>query len=540
MTPEPNRTKPCMCLSFDYKNATHYRASNTSIFYVYSTVKIIRVPPVTSANGLFQCTMKSELLPCQPSITFDFNPYLGSYYLTQPTAGTQSPGSSFYNAIESATNASVHIDTILTFRTPFTYLPSVGDRLEGLGYVPRSLLDWMFQQDAHTGNPSLLASCLPGGPPLGPLVPNISAVITVDTLLPPPTTIIGDTLLAPPTIGGTELARPCAIVGHTRLPPVVPVVTDAIGDMLEAGPIVATPGKDLTVSTAITVTNVGCFNPEACPTIRASRALEANSASGDFISNTLKPGVSSMTVARSKLNVAAGKVDKALPLLFTLGDQVFTPHPAGFSIDGTTISVGGRGLTIAGIAVQLESSGILKVGTSVVSMRDTAIIGDDLQAAAYSVGGQVFTPNWNAFRIGGTTISAEGPGVTIAGTPIRLEASGILKIGTSVASIANIASTTGHSPLASMGDEIFTSHPTASPVTRTTVSEAGSIITTSVTPANWETSGNQGTGASTPTLTPKHSVKASNSHSERNNNPIIMKRVRLVIIIYFICQLLAL
>ena len=410
---------------------------------------------------------------------------------------------------------------ILTFPTPFTYLPSVGDRLEGLGYVPRSMLDWMLQQDAHTGHASLLASCLPGGPPLGPLVPNISAVVTVDTLLPPPTSIIGGAL-APPLF------------------PMVPAVTDAIGDMPKAGPVAATPGKDLTVSTAVTVINAGCFNPQACPTIRASPTLEANSASGDFISNNIKPGVSSMTVARSKSDDAVGKVDKALPLLFTLGNQVFTPHPAGFPIDGATISAGGQGLTIAGTAIQLESSGILKIGTSVVSMGNTAIVGDDLQLAAYSVGGQVFTPNGIAFRIAGTTIAAGGPGVTISGTPIRLETSGILKIGTSATSIANVASKTAHFRLASMGTDIFTPNPTASAVQNSAVSGKDSIITVSVTPTNLATSGDQGTGGSTPTLTPKHSVKASNSRSRRNNCPIMTKRLGLLIIMYVICQIVAL
>ena len=387
----------------------------------------------------------------------------------------------------------------------------------------------MLQQDAHTGHASLLASCLPGGPPLGSLVPNISADFTLDTFLSPLTSIVGDTILPPLVPAATN-----------SLDSVLPIATDAIDDMPEAGPVVATPGKDLTVSTAVTVTNAGCFNPEACPTIRVSRAFEANSASGDFTSNTVKPGVSSTTVARSRLDDAAGKANKALPLLVTLGDQVFTPHPAGFLIDGTTISAGGRDLTIAGTDIHLESSGILNIGTSVVSMSNTAIVGDDSQLAAYSVGGQVFTPNGIAFRIAGTTISAGGPGVTISGTPIRLETSGILKISTSVASIANVASTTDHYRLASVGTDIFTPDPTASAVQKSAISGADSIITVSVTTTNLATSGDQGTGGSTPTLTPKHSVKASDSRSGRNNNPTIKKRLGLLIIIYVICQIVAL
>ena len=433
------------------------------------------------------------------------------------------------------------------------------DRLEGLGYVPRSILDWMLQQDAYTGHASLLTSCSPGGPPLinsdlSIPAPISSGVITVDTLLSSAPTIIGTTVS--PASGAVMVVTAISHVhgvqgaaeGHPPGPDWVngpwagynPIITDAIGEMPAAGPVVATPGKDLTVSTAVTVTSAGCFNPEACPTIRASQALEADSASVDLISQTVKPGRPSTTTARAKMGDAAGTADKALPLLLTFESHLFTPHPAGFSNDGTSISAGGRGVTIAETAIQLESSGIVKIGSSVISMKNTASLDDELQFAAYSVGGQVFTPNWREFRIAGTTISAEGPDVTIAGTPIRLEASGILKIGTSVASVANVTSTTGHSRLASVGTEIFTPNPTVSAVSSSAVSEAGSIITISVTPDKLGTSGDQGTGGSTPTLAPKNPRKTSNSRSGRNINPIVKKRLGILFVMCLICQILAL
>ena len=296
------------------------------------------------------------------------------------------------------------------------------------------------------------------------------------------------------------------------------------------------------MSTAVTVTSAGCFNPEACPTIRASRALTANSASADFISQTVKPNVPATTVAPSKLDDATGTADRALPLPFTFGGQVFTPHPAGFSIDGTTISAGGPGVTIAGTAIQLESSGILKIGTSLISMSNTAILDDDLHLGAYSVGGQVFTPKWIAFPIAGITISAEGPGVTIAGTPIRLEASGLLRIGTSMASIANIASTTGLSWLATytVGTEILTPNPTTFAVTGTTISAGGdAYITSPRTPSSLETSGDRGTGGSTLTSTPKHPPKTSSSPSGGDNNPIVRKLLGILFVMYLIYRILA-
>ena len=367
--------------------------------------------------------------------------------------------------------------------------------------MPRSMLKWMLQQDDYIGQASLLTSCSPGGPPLGPLN-EANSVLNASTVV----------------------VAPC---GGPVLPATLPVITDTPGDT-PAGPVVAVPGRDPTVSTAITVARAGCFNPEACPTIRTSRALTANSASAT-------------TVARSELGDTISTADRALPLLFTFGGQVLTLHPAGFSIDGTTISEGGPGVIIAGTAIQLESSAILKIGTGLISMSNTAILDDDLQLAAYSVGGQVFTPNWIAFPVAGTTISAGGPGVTIAGTPIRIETSGILKIGTSMVSIANIASSSGHSWLTTYAVDtpIITPNPMTFAATGITISAGGADLTDPETPVNLGTSGDQGTGISTLTSTPKHPLKTSSSPSGGDNNPIVRKRLGTLFVIYLIYRILA-
>ena len=475
------------------------------------------------------------------------------------------------------------------------------DRLEGLGYVPRSMLDWMLQQDDYIGQASLLTLCSPGGPPLGTLnkinsVPNTLADITAVsnvglTDIPAPTgtdlytaltnalgpnvapssTMLSNGVVVPlvntlaSDVGGdlstaisnaagavsnavagvntiftlSDTILPPPPIGDTLMP--LPVITDGAGDMPKAGPVVASPGKDLTVSTAVTVTSAGCFNPEACPTIRSSRALTANSASAELISQIVKPGRPGTTVAGSERGDTTGTADRALPLTFTIGDQVFRPHPAGFSIDGTTILAGGRGVTIAGTAIQLESSGILKIGSSLVSISNTAILDDDSQLAAYSVGGQVFTPNWIAFPIAGTTISARGPGVTMAGTPIRLEASGILKIGTSMVSIANVASTTGHSWLTTpaVDTAIITPNPTTSAATGTTISVGGAGTTDPVTSIILETSRDGETGGSTLTSTTKHPLQTSTSPSEGHNNPIVKKRLGILFVMFLIYRIIA-
>ena len=177
----------------------------------------------------------------------------------------------------------------------------------------------MLQQDAHTGHASLLTSCSPGGPPLLSeinLIPSSSALLIV------PSDVIGVVNTLASNVGGADITA----VSDTS------VITDGLGEMPKAGPVMATPGKDLTVSTAVTVFSAGCFNPEACPNTRESPALKAENASADSMSQILKPGGPTTTVSRPKADDATGTADRALPLLFTFGGQVFTPHPARFSI----------------------------------------------------------------------------------------------------------------------------------------------------------------------------------------------------------------
>ena len=136
--------------------------------------------------------------------------------------------------------------------------------------------------------------------------------------------------------------------------------------------------------------------------------------------------------------------EQALPTLFTVGGEVFTPNPTAISMDSTTITAGGPGVTIAGTPVDLQASGSLIIGNSTF-----AVIPTDLSTSPtntilegqatnkgrlptlFTVGGNVFTPNPTAISMDGTTITAGGPGVTIAGTPIDLPASGSLVIGNS-------------------------------------------------------------------------------------------------------------
>ncbi|KAK0516827.1 hypothetical protein JMJ35_001430 [Cladonia borealis] len=130
-----------------------------------------------------------------------------------------------------------------------------------------------------------------------------------------------------------------------------------------------------------------------------------------------------LEVGSSKILLSA---EQALPTVFTVGSEVFTPNPTAISMNGRTITAGGPGVTIAGTTVSLGSSGLLEVGSSTITLS-----AEQALPTVFTVGGEVFTPNPTAIAMDGTTITAGGPGATIAGTPVDLQASGSLVIGNS-------------------------------------------------------------------------------------------------------------
>lgn len=134
---------------------------------------------------------------------------------------------------------------------------------------------------------------------------------------------------------------------------------------------------------------------------------------------TLKIGSSTINLP-TPLESFPGKV-------YTVAGELFTPNPTAFPIAGTTISAGGPAVTVDGTIISLGQSGALAIGSSTVDVSDPSYTSDQ----AYTVAGQVFTPNPSAFSIAGTTISAGGPAATVDGTIISLEPSGTLVVGSS-------------------------------------------------------------------------------------------------------------
>lgn len=123
---------------------------------------------------------------------------------------------------------------------------------------------------------------------------------------------------------------------------------------------------------------------------------------------------------------------------FTVAGQTFIPNPSAFSLDDTTISADGPAVTASETIISLGQNGALKTGSSTFSLPR---LSDKSPKEAYTVAGQIFTPNPSAFAIAGTTISASGAAVKIDGSIVSLGQNGALKIDSSMIPLPSPADT---------------------------------------------------------------------------------------------------
>lgn len=185
--------------------------------------------------------------------------------------------------------------------------------------------------------------------------------------------------------------------------------------------------------------------------------------------------------------------------VYTVGDQTFTPNPSAFPIAGTAISADGPAVTISGMVVSLGQDGVLKVGSSTISLPTPVVIPP---GKVYTVAGQTFIPSPSGFFIAGTTIAAGGPAVTVGGTIISLGQSGALAIGSSTVALPNPAYSPGE--VYTVAGQTFTPNPSGFSIAGTTISAGGPAVTVGGTIISLETSGTLLVGSSTiPLLTPQ-------------------------------------
>lgn len=167
------------------------------------------------------------------------------------------------------------------------------------------------------------------------------------------------------------------------------------------------------------------------------------------------------------------KNPSATPVLAVAG-QTFSLNPSAFSVAGTIVLAGGPAVTVDGIAISLDHSGALAIGSTTISLATPP--SKPFATKAFTVAGQTFTPNPSAFSIAGTTISADGPAVTIGGTILSLDQHGTLKIDSSTINLSTPPDTFP-SNVYTVADQIFTPNPSAFLIAGITISAGGPAVT---------------------------------------------------------------
>ncbi len=224
------------------------------------------------------------------------------------------------------------------------------------------------------------------------------------------------------------------------------------------------------------------------PLVIGGYTLVSNPSGMVIDGHTLQPGGSALTISNTPISlgisgyIAFGSSSILLPSqsIFVIGSQTFTANPTGFPLNGGSIFPGGPARTIDGTAITLGTSGIFAIGTSKLRLPANR---------AFTVAGQLITPNPSAFPIAGTAISAGGPAVTVDGTVVSLGSSGALAIGSSTFTLPTpTPAVSVNQPLVIAGQTI-TPSVSAFPVAGTILSPGGPAVTINGTILSLQPSG---------------------------------------------------
>ena len=174
-------------------------------------------------------------------------------------------------------------------------------------------------------------------------------------------------------------------------------------------------------------------HPESLVVTIAGNIITANPTSFDLAGSPVTAGGPEVTVSGVAVSlgssgnlIVGGASGEATPTmvqplpLFTVGSVTFTANPSGFEIEGTTLSVGGPGVTIASTPVSINSQGALILGSSTIALQTPApsILTSDGQTITFKQSDQV--------AVGGTTLTIGGPGISIGGEPISMGSDGLV------------------------------------------------------------------------------------------------------------------
>lgn len=261
-------------------------------FYIIPTVRIIKVPAVTQADGQLACTTTSiwsVSCPPYPATTFStvftgINDYVEAYYSGQegPSVSTDSdshvnPKSSVVTMSRAATNTTgIPSTTVISFSTPYLYFPPEASEELIDDDVYEIILPVSIPGAVTTTSTSTTSS-------LSPTTTNSIDVTETITSTPTPT-VNTDNLkygFVPPDIRPWILQNPDYVRQYPDLEsclPGGPSITPQF-DCVAVAPVAQELVPDLTTSGAVTVKGVGCFHPGNCPVDAAQATSTAEPAS---------------------------------------------------------------------------------------------------------------------------------------------------------------------------------------------------------------------------------------------------------------------
>lgn len=233
----------------------------------------------------------------------------------------------------------------------------------------------------------------------------------------------------------------------------------------------------------------------------APPAPTSQSEAGQAAGSTPEQGDSKPPTSQEQSNSAAIKPDQPSPQLaqadfkpIVIGGMTYTPVTANptstpqsagvYSIDGTTLTQGGKAVTVSGTRLSLGFSGV-EVGTSSIPFSTTAP-----PTSLLAIGSQTLTAlpgREGSFEIDHSTLHPGSPAVVISGTTYSINAADSLIIGTSTIALATAGS--NNSALTAGGETFTPLGSTAVAVDGTTLSIGGPAMTENGTRLSLATNG---------------------------------------------------
>ena len=144
---------------------------------------------------------------------------------------------------------------------------------------------------------------------------------------------------------------------------------------------------------------------------------------------TLKIGGQGITLSGTPISVGASGLimgSDTIPLqtptptvLTTDGVTLTLLQQSQIAIDGTTLRIGGQGLTVSGTPISINSNGLV-IGSDTISLQTPSptILTTDSQVLTLEPSGRV--------AVGGVTLSAGGPAATVSGASISVASSDLI------------------------------------------------------------------------------------------------------------------